>query len=44
MIREIDFPEGVLVGVAPQRWIVAREEPGLGTLHLHRGLEATDRS
>jgi len=27
--------EGVLVGVAPQRWIVAREEPGLGTLHLH---------
>ena len=27
--------DGVLVGVAAQRWILAREVPGLGTLHVH---------
>ncbi|HCT39927.1 MAG TPA: glutathione S-transferase family protein [Moraxellaceae bacterium] len=27
--------EGVLVGVTPSQWILAREEAGLGTLHVH---------
>lgn len=26
---------GTLVAVMPHRWVVAREEPGLGTLHVH---------
>jgi len=26
---------GVLVGVTPAQWIIAREEPELGRLHLH---------
>ncbi len=27
--------EGVLVGSTSQRWILAREQPGLGTVHVH---------
>jgi len=38
----LDATAGVLVGVDQQRWIVARETPELGLLHVHfprRGFE-----
>lgn len=30
-----DAARGTLAGVTPSRWILAREEPGLGMLHIH---------